>query len=283
MMLRKFTAIISALFLAAASVSCGSKQQEPSVPDAPRMSDLTVTFLEVGKADAIVLRAEGSTVIIDCGEKGDGKEVQALLEENGVTEIDALIITHYDKDHVGGASKIIKNFDIKNVYAPDYTEESEETEKYQKALDAKGITPNLLTTDISFSAGGADYTIYAPRKTFYGEDDDNDFSLVTKVVHGSNTLLFTGDAMDQRLEEIMDIGQCTLLKVPYHGRKLENLEPFLKAVKPKCAVTCTSSAEFPNSTQKLLESMNITSYATCYNGRITAVSNGSSISVTSER
>jgi len=283
-MFRKLTALFSALLLTLCTASCtekpsGSTESSGNAPAAVS-HDFTMTFLDVGKADAIILRADNSTVLIDCGEKSDGKTIQSFLEENGVTEIDALIVTHFDKDHVGGASKIIKNFDIKTVYAPDYTNTNEESDKYRAALDTKGIKPTLVTSDMTFSAGGVDYTIYAPEKTDYGPDNDNDFSLVTKAVHGSNTILFTGDAMEARIEEIMDVGQCTLLKTPYHGRKLTNLGPFLKAVMPKYTVTCTSANEFANSTQKLLKNLNIISYATCYNGTVTAVSNGTDISFT---
>ena len=285
-MLKKLTAMLSAALLM--MTGCAEKDDSSvtlskSAGSSAVSGDLTVSFIDVGKADCILLHTDESAVVIDCGEKGDGKLLLAAMEESGVTDVDALIITHYDKDHVGGAAKLINNVSIGEVYAPDYTEESEETEKYGKALDAKGISPNLLTSDVSFSLDGVDYTLYAPQKTFYGEDNDNDFSIVVKAVHGDNTLLFTGDAMEERLSEIMNIGQCTLLKVPYHGRKLDNLAAFLDAVSPKCAVTCTSAEEFANSTQKALSERGIASYATCYNGDITVVSNGSSLAVTTAR
>ena len=236
-----------------------------------------------GKADSMIIRTPQSTVIIDCGEKGDGKEIVSLLEDEGVTTVDYLIITHYDKDHVGGASKVIKNLDVKNVLAPDYEEISEEMDKYHKALAEKNITPQLLTSDLSFELDSADYTVFAPEKDYYGEDNDNDFSLVTKVKYHDITFLYTGDAMEQRLEEIMDVGHCDLLKVPYHGRKLDNLKDFLDAVTPACAVVCTSAEEFASKTQNALSERNIPTYSTCYNGRITAVSNGRDLNVTSEK
>lgn len=272
---------LAAVISGTAVFSCSEKSSSSS--DSTSYPELTVTFLDVGKADSMILRSETSTVIIDCGEKGDGKTITSLLEEDGVTSVDCLIITHYDKDHVGGASKVIKNFDVKRVLAPDYEEESEEMGKYQKALDEKGLTPELLTSDVSFTLDDIDFTVYAPQKTFYGEDDDNDFSLVTKAVHHDNVLLFTGDAMEQRLDEIMDIGECTLLKVPYHGRKLENLADFLTAVKPKSAVVCTSKGEFASQTQNLLLDMDIPTWSTCFNGNITAVSNGKTITITSDK
>ena len=276
---RRLAALLAAAVVSGVSaVSCGSKSS-----DKETFPEMTVTFLDVGKADSMIIRTPQSTVIIDCGEKGDGKEIVSLLEDEGVTTVDYLIITHYDKDHVGGASKVIKNLDVKNVLAPDYEEISEEMDKYHKALAEKNITPQLLTSDLSFELDSADYTVFAPEKDYYGEDNDNDFSLVTKVKYHDITFLYTGDAMEQRLEEIMDVGHCDLLKVPYHGRKLDNLKDFLDAVTPACAVVCTSAEEFASKTQNALSERNIPTYSTCYNGRITAVSNGRDLNVTSEK
>lgn len=276
---RRLAVLLAAAVVSGVSaVSCGSKSS-----DKETFPEMTVTFLDVGKADSMIIRTPQSTVIIDCGEKGDGKEIVSLLEDEGVTTVDYLIITHYDKDHVGGASKVIKNLDVKNVLAPDYEEISEEMDKYHKALAEKNITPQLLTSDLSFELDSADYTVFAPEKDYYGEDNDNDFSLVTKVKYHDITFLYTGDAMEQRLEEIMDVGHCDLLKVPYHGRKLDNLKDFLDAVTPACAVVCTSAEEFASKTQNALSERNIPTYSTCYNGRITAVSNGRDLNVTSEK
>ncbi|MCR5601979.1 MAG: MBL fold metallo-hydrolase [Ruminococcus sp.] len=276
--IRNIAALLLSSVIAVLSVSsCSSKESIPK--DA---KDLTVTFFDVGKADAIVLQSETATVVIDTGEKGDGKKISNLLKESDTTVIDYLIITHFDKDHVGGAAKLINNFDVKNILTPDYEGTVDEYDKYCKAAAEKNIQPTRLTEDVKFTLDDVELTVYAPKKTFYGDDDENDFSLVTKVVHHNNTMLFTGDAMEQRLDEIMDIGRCTLLKVPYHGRKLDNLSDFLNKVKPKCAVVCTSSSEFSGKVQDLLKNKKITTYATCFNGDITAVSNGGSISFTTE-
>ena len=276
--LKKAAAVITAaLAMTITGTSCTGDKEPVNV------GELEVTFFDVGKADSIVLRSENATVVIDCGERGDGKDIVSYLEDNDVTAVDYLIITHYDKDHVGGAAKVINKMDVKNVLAPDYEEGSDEMSKYKKALDAKNITPQLLTSDMSFRLDDSDFTVLAPKKTDYGENNDNDFSLITKVTHGNNTLLFTGDAMEQRLDEVMDIGKCTLLKVPYHGRKLDNIEEFLNAVSPKCAVVCTSQSEFSSQVQNILLKRSIPTYSTCFNGRITALSDGNEIKITTEK
>ena len=275
--IKKITAAISACTIAACSLfSCSSRVPKDA-------KELKVTFFDVGKADSIVLQSDTGTVVIDCGEKGDGKKITGLLEESGRTTIDYLIITHFDKDHVGGAAKVLNSFEVKNVLTPDYEGTVDEYDKFCKVLEEKNVPRTRLTDNMSFTLDDVKFTVYAPKKTSYGENDENDFSLVTKAVHYNNTLLFTGDAMEQRLDEIMDIGKCTLLKVPYHGRKLDNLGVFLSKVKPEYAVVCTSSSEFSGKMQDLLKAMKINTYATCYNGDITAVSNGASIEFTVEK
>ncbi|MDE5621331.1 MAG: MBL fold metallo-hydrolase [Ruminococcus sp.] len=270
--MKKIISFIMSVFVAVFSVGCERK------PD--KYPDFTVEFLDVGKADCMIMYTENSIVIIDCGEKGDGKKILELLEEKGIESVDYLIITHYDKDHVGGAAKVINNIEVKNVLAPDYEENSDEVDKYNKALESKNITPVRITDDISFTLDNVQYTVYAPKGTY---DNDNDFSLVTKAVYHDTSFLFTGDAMYKRLDEIMDTGKCTLLKIPYHARKIENLGDFLNNVKPQYAVACTSEKEFSDDTKKLLEKFNIKYYATCFNGDIKAVSDGNKINISSEK
>ena len=272
--------------------SCSSKKNESvsgesttaaKTTRAAVTGDITVTFLDVGKADAIIIQAGEEFAVIDCGEKGDGKDIAELIKENGGDSVSHLIITHYDQDHVGGAAKVIKELNVENVYAPDYGEDSKEVEKLHNALEEKDMELQLLTSDITFSLGEAEFTVYAPKLTDYGDGDDNDFSLVTRVDFGESSFIFAGDAMEARLNEIMDIGDCDLLKVPYHGRRLDNTDQFLDAVTPEYAVVCTSAEEFDSKTQLSLSKRDIAAYATCYNGTITAVSDGNSITVTSEK
>ena len=166
---RKAAALLfSAFFMALSLFSCNEKQGSSS------SGELKVTFFDVGKADAIILQSETANVVIDCGEKGDGKKIGKLIEENESETIDYLIITHFDKDHVGGAAKLIRSYNVKNVLTPDYEGNTEEYEKYKIALAEKSITPMKLTEDVSFTLDGIDYTVYAPKKDFYGNNDSDE-------------------------------------------------------------------------------------------------------------
>ena len=284
----RFIASAAVLAVMAAGLSCSRNGTDKRGGDSGEEAaviypDLTVTFLDVGKADSIVITSGDGTVVIDCGEKGDGKDIVKFLKEQGVETIDCLIATHYDKDHIGGAAKIVNSFDVLNVLGPDYQEPSSEYEKFRNAMKNRGVVPDIMRDDRSFVLGDAEYTVYAPKKDDYGPDDDNDFSLVTKLVYHDTTFIFTGDAMEKRLDEVMDIGDCDLLKIPYHGRKIANLEEFVEAVSPEYAVVCTSNDEFSAKTMDILDDSGVDFWATCDNGRVTAVSNGCEITITTER
>ena len=279
--------ILISIVVSIMMISCNNNQDTNSnVTENQSKLDVTgkftATFLKVGKADSMVLSTENHTVIIDCGEKGDGKEILEYLESNNITKVDYLIITHFDQDHVGGASKVIKSIPIDNVLQPSYEKSSSEYDKYCDAMQEMNITPTNVTQTMNFNLDDVSFTIYPPQKNFYGDNEENDFSLVTKVVHGENTFLFTGDAEETRLDEIMSLDniQCDFLKVPYHGNYLDNLETFLKEVNPKYAVICCSTKQYADErTLSLLKSLNIETFITCDYGNIIAISDGSTISI----
>ncbi len=246
-------------------------------------SELSVTVFDVGKADAMVIQTENHSIVMDCGEKGDGKIIVEFLNNKGIQTVDYIIITHFDKDHVGGAAKIINELEVKNILVPDYAKESEEISKYNKAVSNSEITPTIINTDLTFQLDNAEFNIIAPKQSFNDEENENDYSLVTKITHRENILLFTGDATEERLDEIMGIGKCDFLKIPYHGRKIKNLGEFLDSVSPEKAVICTSKDELSSDTQKKLTKRNIEFFSTCYNGEIRIISDGNNITMIPEK
>ena len=288
-MIGKRIALLFTAVLTAAAVSCSGKGKnsggngDPNSDTGEAHPELTVTFFDVGKADSMVIQSENGTVVIDCGEKGDGKELVKYLKDQDISTVDCLIVTHYDKDHVGGAAKLINKLEVKRVLGPYYQEFSEENDNFSDAMKNAGIEPEYIRTDRSFELDGAEYTVYAPKEDNYGPDNDNDFSLVTKLKYYDTSFVFTGDAMDKRLAEVMDIGDCDLLKVPYHGRKLGNLDDFLDSITPEYAVVSTSEKEFSKFTEDALDSRDIDYWTTFDNGTITAYSDGVKVSVTAEK
>ena len=70
--------------------------------------NLTVEFFDVGKADAMLITTPaGERILIDAATNKQGKKLVERFRKSGIGSIDAMIITHYDKDHVGGADQVL--------------------------------------------------------------------------------------------------------------------------------------------------------------------------------
>lgn len=207
---------------------------------------LAVTFLDAGKADAILLHTNNSTVLIDTGLKSGAKELVQFIKDQGIDTIDYLILTHFDKDHVGGAARVIKKLKVNNIITSDYFKDSDEVRNYLEACDETGITAQVLENELSFMLDDVTYKIYPHIASTYSEKESNNSSLIISVTHGENRMLFTGDANNLRIEEFINKQETNfkyqLLKVPYHGRYIESLSELVNKIQPEYAVI-TSSQE----------------------------------------
>ncbi len=207
--------------------------------------NLTAVFYDVGKADAMLLYADGAAILIDTGLNKSGKQIVADLSARGVERLDLLIITHFDNDHVGGADSVLAGIPVDRVLEPVYEKESKQVAQYREALDAAGLTAEGLTENLSLEIGPLRLEIDVANEAFYGEDEENDFSLVVRLTHGSVRFLFAGDVENPRLEELLNEGdlKSDVLKVPYHGKYERMNAPFLAAISPKIAVITSSDKE----------------------------------------
>ena len=135
-------------------------------------NELTAVFFDVGKADAILLYNGEMAVLIDAGENGDGKDVAEAICARGVERLDLLIITHFDKDHVGGADKILENIEVARVLEPDYDKDSKQYRQYREALEEQGVEAEALSQNTSFTLGGCEFSIDVANRDDYGEDEE---------------------------------------------------------------------------------------------------------------
>lgn len=223
--------------LLALALSAGAALSEPAVA-----GTLEVYGFQAGKADAFLIMTAGGVVLIDAGEKGFGKEILEYLEERGISAIDYLIITHFDKDHVGGAAKVINGMPVRHVLQSDCPKESDPYDKYLKAMRKADIEPVTVRKALSFTLDGVRYVVDPPRLERYEKHDSNNSSLIVSVYHGGNALLFTGDAQTERLTEFLDAGcgRYDFLKVPHHGEKEPLMEALAERTAPAYAVITSS-------------------------------------------
>lgn len=237
----KISLLLAGLLVITTLAGCGKQLSDAD------FKPLVVTLLKVGKADAIIVQADGAVMVIDTGEEDDGPEVVEFLRGKGVSTVDALIITHFDHDHVGGADTLAESIDIREIYVPAYSGTSTEYTDFMAVVEKRGFTVKPLTAPVEFTLGDADVLIepppsYEPMVT--GAENDNNFSLITTITHGENRMVFMGDAEKQRINEWLNTPSahdCNFLKVPHHGVYNTALENLFKVVSPEIAVICTSN------------------------------------------
>ena len=257
--------ILCALMMCMMICLCGCKASADET--------MEITFLDAGKADAILIETEQGCVMIDTGLEENKDDLLSLFKEKGITSLHALIITHFDKDHVGGADWILNSLDVSHVYTTYQTKESDDTASFETALKQAGLSAVEINGTQTFTLGGASFEIQGASGE-YDKDESNNSSLIVKITFGNQTYLFMGDAQNERIEEYLETNDADadFLKVPYHGHYTKKLADLIAAVSPKAAVI-TNGAEEPETSEiaktvSLLEENGVNVYQTV-NGTIT--------------
>ena len=215
-----------------------------------------VEFIATQKdADATLICQEGFAILIDTGEEDDAEAILAKMQEYNVEKLNYLIFSHGDKDHIGSARKIMSAVQVKKVIAPYYTGSDDMKELLQDIKDA-GIPILYPAHNMHISAGEIDINCYPSLEKHYS--DENNYSLAVLIKHHDVNMLFTGDALRIRSEELERIHwkDITLYKVPHHGRSnsqsinlFEDLNPQIAVVtSDECDRDITKAAQNCNST-----------------------------------
>ena len=206
--------------------------------------------VNVGKGDALVVRAGDYTCLIDTGKEKAQEQLEVALKALGVEALDAVFITHTDKDHVGGL-KWLRESDIEILaiyasrYYPNTTEKKHPAVKAAKKLD---LTVNWLGAGDSVPLGdsGAVFRVLAPAMEIPGDEDDN--SLVMMLESPDGRILLTGDMEHVEEAALLTSGadlRCDVLKVANHGDSDATSAALIAACAPSVALISTDSAEKP--------------------------------------
>ena len=248
---------------------------------------LQVSFLDVGQGDAIYIRApNGNDLLIDGGP--DDTLIQKLHEAMPVfdRDIDMVIATHPDKDHIAG---LIHAFDQYQIH---YFLESEVssgtsfdlslTNKVTQEPHMKKILARRGGRIILDTHHGVYLDILFPDQNTSTFTEPNDASIVLRLVYGSRSFLLTGDApisVEQFLSRNDDERiRSSVLKLGHHGSRTSSSDEFLDQVKPDYAIVSAgknNSYRHPHvSVVDRVKSRNIPLLSTIDLGTITFYTNG---------
>lgn len=282
---------VGILLAALAAVWLGIRQFAGS--DEIAHPTLTITALPVGKADALILKTDDWAAMIDTGEESDGSYIQKTLEAAGIDHLNLLLITHFDKDHVGSAAELLETVGADQVLMPDYEGTRPEYMAFLTALEAHPETEVQRVTgteDLKIPAGtDTSLTVYAADDPTEIQDTDgeydNDMSLVAKVTCGEKKFLFTGDIEKTRIGQMLESGvdwKADWMKMPHHGRYQKKVEKLLEAAQPSYAVICDGEDQpAEEETLDALKKRQIEKWETA-DGTVVTITDGKKIEIRQE-
>jgi beta-lactamase superfamily II metal-dependent hydrolase len=238
-----------------------------------------IYFFNAGKADAILIMNNDHYIMIDTGEEELTSEILNYFRNNNINKLDYLIITHFDKDHVGSASKIIDNLEIGEILQSNYPKDSEYYNNYLESIIDKNINPITVTNEeYNFDFEGIKVKVNGPSKE-YDKNESNNSSLIVSMVYNETSYLFMGDAQKQRVEDFIADNNSVydFVKSPYHGKYYKKLDDLYENIKVKYAVmTCSDEEGCEDETIQVMNDHKIKYYMT-KNGEIDIVSDGKKI------
>ncbi len=195
-----------------------------------------LTVLDVGQGSAAVIQTQNHVAVFDAGAKfsdrfnaGTGVVIP-YLRSQGIQNLDRLIISHGDSDHIGGAQAILDEYPDALLIGQDIAN-----------LQARN--KQLCFSGFSWHWDGVDFIFLSPEDVNISMTQNgkrNNHSCVLQVTSKSGSVLFTGD-IEKKLEKLLfqKYGQqlaSDVLVVPHHGSNTSSSAAFIKAVDPKISL-----------------------------------------------
>ena len=209
---------------------------------------LSVTFLDVGQGDGIVISTpEGKHFLIDGGsssKKNLGQyQLIPFLKSQGISRLDGIFLSHTDEDHYSGVQELLdlkadglSTIRISALYLPDWKERNQVWESLAESAGAAGAKVFPVTAGDTLSSGAFTLTAIAPLPGALGEDPNED-GMVLELSYKGFKALFTGDiGIDTENRLLPFLHDVDLLKVGHHGSKTSSGEPFLAQCRPELGV-----------------------------------------------
>lgn len=192
----------------------------------------TVSFLDVGQGDAVLIQdPEGATVLID---GGPGTAIASLLKRSGVERLDAVILSHPHADHLAGLKAVLDKYPVGAVYDAASPSSSPLYRDFLKLAESKGIPYSVLRQGRALEFGELRLAIFSPGER-QKEDDMNANSVVAVASYRGLDILCPGDAEGDVLATL-DLPEVEVYKVGHHGSRDEHLKQVLDRVRPGVAV-----------------------------------------------
>ena len=251
---------------------------------------LKVIFFDVGQGDsALILFPRGGNILIDGGERGQGKRViLPYLRKKGIRKLNTVVLTHAHSDHVGGLIEILRNLRVGLVIDSGYPHTTDIYMEFLELVEEKNIPYRMVHRGQELTGyTGAEIEFLNPPRPFYeGRGSDiNNSSVVVKLTYGEVQFLFCADIEEEIERALLNYYgsklESSVLKVPHHGSKTSSSLEFIMEVNPDTAVISVGRNNrfgHPDSANLMkYKRADIRIYRTDINGAITISTDGKSV------
>jgi len=257
-----------------------------------------VHYINVGQSvSTLVVGPGGETMLVDTGHyNDDGEHVLRYLRRHDVDRIDRLVASHNDADHIGGNAAIIEHYEteadgIGAVYDSGIAASTLTYEEYLDAVEAHGVTLYETREGDAIPFGDIDVDVLGPPEPYLENEARNENSIVLKLTHGETSFMLSGDAEDDQEEYLIDAYgaelRSTVLKAGHHGSASSSGEPFIDAVQPEAVVVSSAyDSQYGHPHDEVLRRLSdrsLPTYWTATHGDVVLVSDGSGVSVQTQR
>lgn len=274
------------------SVPSQTAEPTPVVEDTPKESPVdeiektgfSLTMLDVGQGLSLLIEADGHYMLYDGGGQSRSSYVVSCLKQHGVTELDYMVASHYDEDHISGLIGVMNTAKVNMLLSPDYARDTHIFDSFRSTVQNKAIPEQHPLQGERYTLGSAEISVLGPVR--YDPYGDNDNSIVLKITYGDFKCILSGDAETSEEYSVLhnntDI-RADLYVVGHHGSADSSNTEFVRAIGPKYAFLSVGKNNpygHPNPvTLNTLMEYNIQLFRTDQQGEVTVTSDGQSSSI----
>ena len=224
----------------------------------PYKEFLSVNIIDVGQGDCILIQTpEEKNILVDGGDENTYKIIKTYLKLNKVKNLDIVIATHLDKDHIGSLDEIITNFNVNKVYTPNQKDDSSHYYNLVEACENKNLKINYLSKNDYIKI--SNNTIINVLSPSYIQDNNNQNSIVFNLEYKDMDFLFTGDCEEPNEIEIAssyELDDIDFLKVAHHGSSSSSTDNFIKDITPSiAAISCGYKNQYGHPHKSTLDTL----------------------------
>jgi competence protein ComEC len=246
---------------------------------------LRVVFLDVGQGDAALLQVPEGNVLVDQGppEARVGRQLRRL----GVRRLAALVLTHPQRDHVGGAAEVLRRLRVDTVLDPGLPSDSPDEAAALAEARRRSVPITFVRRGAAYRLGRLQLRVLWPVERGLPDADPNDYAVVLLASYGATDVLLPADA-ESNVTARLRTGPVEVLKVAHHGSADPGLADELDELRPRVAIVSVGRGnDYGHPRAGTLAALRavpgIALYRTDEDGRIVLESDGRRLRVTSER